>query len=82
MPEPSEESSGQRGRDVVAKLPRNVAVGIVVMFVLTVLIALPAGAGLQVAVGIALVPAVFAGPFVGGLITVALYETSEEHPEP
>ena len=71
--------SDRTEHDVVAKLPRNIGIGVLVMFVVTVLIALPAGLGLSVAVGVAVLPAVFAGPFIGGLMTVVSYQLLEGH---
>ena len=71
--------SNRTEADVLAKLPRNLVVGVLVMFVVTVLIALPSGCGLWVAIGIAVVPAVFAGPFAGGLVTVVQFQLLERH---
>lgn len=65
--------------DLLAKIPRNVAIGFIVMFVVTVLMALPSGMGVGAAAVTALLPAVFAGPFVGGLMTVVAYQRLEAH---
>lgn len=60
--------------DVAAKITRNVAIGVVLVFVLTVLMVLPSGKGIGVAIGVALLPATFAGPFAGGLLTMGWYQ--------
>lgn len=66
--------------DIGALITRNVILGIVIAFVVTVLIALPAG-GLATAVGVAFVPALFAGPFVGGLITMVALQRRSPDPD-
>lgn len=66
-------------QDALARqIKRNVALGIVFCFVLTVLICLPAGIGLARAAAVAVLPAGFAGPFVGGLATVIAWVLAEE----
>lgn len=65
--------------DVAATIPRNIVIGIGIMFAVTVAIALAAGVGPAVAVGVATLPAVFAGPFVGGLITMVSYQHLQDH---
>lgn len=62
--------SDTTGPDVAAVITRNIAIGLVVMFLLTVGIVLASGQDLGVSLAVAAVPAGFAGPFLGGLLTV------------
>lgn len=58
------------GPDVAGVIARNIVVGFAVMFVTTAGIALASGQDLGVSVAVAAVPAFFAGPFLGGLLTM------------
>jgi hypothetical protein len=71
--------SDTTAHDVAATIPRNIVIGIAIMFVITVGIALLAGLNVGVACGVAALPAFFAGPFVGGLITMIGYQRAEGH---
>lgn len=53
------------------RLIGNVLAGVVVMYGVTIAICLPA-LSLTMAAGVAALPAVFAGPFVGGLVTMVM----------
>jgi hypothetical protein len=50
-------------------LTLNVVAGVVVMYAITVAICLR-GLDVGVAAGVSVLPAVFAGPFLGGLVTM------------
>ena len=56
---------------------RNVLIGLIAMLAITTGIALLAGTDPMQAVGIAAVPAVFAGPFLGGLFTMVQVHNHE-----
>ena len=61
------------GRIVV----RGTLIGVPLVFVLSLLIALP-GAGWPLAAGVAVTPAVVAGPFVGGFVALMRAMTTHE----
>lgn len=60
----------ERDRRFARRLTRNVLLGIVAMYGVSLALCLPGGLSLGLAAGVALLPAVFAGPFVGGLVTM------------
>jgi hypothetical protein len=64
-------------QDVAGQIPRNSAIGTVVMFALWIGGCLAAGCTLLAAVGVAVLPTIISGPFVGGLLTVAAYSKVE-----
>lgn len=65
--------------EVLARqIKRNVVLGIAFCFVLTVVMCLPSGIGWRGAMSVALLPAGFAGPFVGGLACVVSWVRTED----
>lgn len=56
---------------LVRRLIGNIVAGIVVMYGVTVALCLPSQS-LTMAAGVAALPAVFAGPFLGGLVTMVM----------
>lgn len=59
--------------DVLARQAmRNVTIGTIFMYGLSVAICLPS-LSLGMSAGIALLPALFGGPFVGGLVTMTVW---------
>lgn len=72
--------STNTAQDVAAHIPRNIAIGTVGMFALWVAGCLAAGLAPLAAVGVAVLPTLISGPFVGGMITVAAYhQVDEDH---
>jgi hypothetical protein len=67
--------------DLAGAIRRNVGIGVVVMLVATAGIALLAGTSLGEAVAIAAVPAVFGGPFIGGLVTMVQLHLRDARPD-
>ncbi|MEO6988172.1 MAG: hypothetical protein ABI239_05930 [Aquihabitans sp.] len=66
-------------QDVLTRqIKRNIALGIAFCFALAMLMCLPAGIGWGEAAMVALLPAFFGGPFVGGLVTVISWVLAEE----
>ncbi len=65
--------------DPTAVITRNVFIGWISTFVVTVGLVVAAGQSVAVAAGVAATPALFAGPFVAGMLTVAHYHRLEEH---
>ena len=65
--------------DVVAHIPRNLLLGIAIAFVVVVSVCLVVGLDLSVAIGVAALPSVFSGPFVGGMLIMASYNRVEGH---
>lgn len=65
-------------QDVAAQIPRNIAIGTVLMFAIWMGGCLLAGLNLLAAVGVAVLPTLISGPFVGGLITMAAYHHVED----
>jgi len=62
-------------------IARSAVLGFLIAFVITAAVTLIAGQNLLVAAGVALMPALFAGPFVAGLLVVISYHHYEEsHP--
>lgn len=64
-------------QEVAAHIPRNIVMAIAIMFAITVTGCLIAGLEPFVAVGVAALPSFVAGPFIGGMITVAAYRHVE-----
>lgn len=67
------------GEQVAAQIPRNIVVGILIMFTITSLGATLGGLDFLQAMAVAVLPALVAGPFVGGMITMASYQHVEDH---
>ena len=67
------------GEQVVAQIPRNILLGILIMFTITSLGATLGGLDFVQALAVAALPAFVAGPFVGGMITMASYQHVEDH---
>jgi hypothetical protein len=63
------EDRNNPGEVFVRQLTRNVLLGTVVMYGVTLALCIPAGS-VGMAAGIAVLPGVVAGPFVGGLVTL------------
>ena len=63
--------------DVVARIPRNIILGIAIMYAITVGAALLAGLAPGLAMGVAAMPGLFAGPFIGGMIIMNDYRRIE-----
>jgi hypothetical protein len=64
--------------DAIGIITRNALLGMLIAFALTVGVSLIAGEKLIDSVAIASMPALFAGPFVAGLMTVVQYHHFEE----
>ncbi len=69
--------SDTTGPDVAAVITKNIAIGLVVMFLVTVGIVLASGQDIGISLAVAAVPAVFAGPFLGGLLTMIHFHRLE-----
>lgn len=65
------------GDQVAAPIARNIAIGIAIMFTITFTGCLIAGLEPLEAAGVAALPGFVAGPFIGGMITVAGYRDLE-----
>ncbi|MBX3285582.1 MAG: hypothetical protein R2746_08255 [Acidimicrobiales bacterium] len=65
--------------DPATVITRNVLIGWIATFVVTVALVVAAGQSVAVAAGVAATPALFAGPFVAGMLTVAHYHRIEDH---
>lgn len=61
-----------------AVIGRNILIGWIATFAVTVGIVVAAGQSIEVAAGVAATPALFAGPFVAGLLTVVHYHRLED----
>jgi hypothetical protein len=69
--------------DIAHVIGRNIAIGIAVMFSIVALGGIVVGLEPWVAVGVAVLPGIVAGPFIGGMLTVAAFrDADEDHPHP
>lgn len=68
--------------DVATVIARSIAIGIAIMFSIVFLGGLIGGLEPWVAVGVAALPSFVAGPFIGGMITVATFNDADHAPEP
>lgn len=75
-----QDSSNNSDRLFARRLTRNVAAGTIVMYGVSVAICIP-GVSLSMAAGAAVLPAVFAGPFVGGLLTTVMAQRQSDPAE-
>lgn len=64
--------------DAIRVIARNALLGMVIAFVITVAVSMVAGQDFVNAAAIASMPALFAGPFVAGLLTVVEYQRFED----
>jgi hypothetical protein len=64
--------------EFASKVARNLALGVLIMFAITAGGCIIAGIEPFVAMGVAALPSLVAGPFIGGMITVAAYR-DESH---
>ena len=69
--------SDTTGPDAAAVITKNIATGLVVMFLVTLGIVLASGQDLLVSLEVAAVPAFFAGPFLGGMLTMVHFHRLE-----
>lgn len=60
-------------QDVVARIPRNLILGIIIMYAVTLAASLAAGLEPFLAMGVAAMPGLTAGPFIGGMIIMNDY---------
>ncbi len=67
--------------DIAPVIARNIAIGVAIMFSIVAAGGLVVGLEPLVALGVAVLPGLVAGPFIGGMLTVAAFrDVDEDHP--